>query len=136
MPPSPAGSLCFTPTTPIPTSSPSDRATAPSAAWAASPAGPPWCGSCGGSWDPYCCWTPGTPSRERPTSTATRGASTISSCACWATTLGNHDFDNGVGLLVEAMEQLKHPNPPFAFVNCNFDFKGTPALGRRVQPYL
>jgi len=56
-----------------------------------------------------------------------------------AGTLGNHDFDNGVGLLVEAMEsmeQLKHPNPPFAFVNCNFDFKGTPALGRRVKPYL
>jgi 5'-nucleotidase len=56
-----------------------------------------------------------------------------------AGTLGNHDFDNGVGMLVEAMEameQLKHPNPPFAFVNCNFDFKGTPALGRRVRPYL
>jgi 5'-nucleotidase len=56
-----------------------------------------------------------------------------------AGTLGNHDFDNGVGLLVEAMEameQLKHPNPPFNFVNCNFDFKGAPALGRRVQPYL
>ena len=56
-----------------------------------------------------------------------------------AGTLGNHDFDNGVAMLVEAMEsmeQLKHPNPPFAFVNCNFDFKGTPTLGRRVQPYL
>jgi 5'-nucleotidase len=56
-----------------------------------------------------------------------------------AGTLGNHDFDNGVGMLVEAMasmEQLKHPNPPFAFVNCNFDFKGTPELGKRVRPYL
>jgi 5'-nucleotidase len=56
-----------------------------------------------------------------------------------AGTLGNHDFDNGVGLLVEAMdamEQLQHPHPPFRFVNCNFDFKGTPALARRVQPYL
>jgi 5'-nucleotidase len=56
-----------------------------------------------------------------------------------AGTLGNHDFDNGVGMLVEAMEsmeQLKHANPPFSFVNCNFDFKGAPALGKRVRPYL
>jgi 5'-nucleotidase len=55
-----------------------------------------------------------------------------------AGTLGNHDFDNGVGLLVEAMEameQFKHPNPPLAFVNCNFKFPGAPALGRRIQPY-
>jgi 5'-nucleotidase len=54
-----------------------------------------------------------------------------------AGTLGNHDFDNGVGMLVEAMEsmeQLQHSSPPFAFVNCNFDFKGAPDLGRRVQP--
>jgi 5'-nucleotidase len=56
-----------------------------------------------------------------------------------ATTLGNHDFDNGVGMLVEAiesMEQLKHRNPPFAFLNCNFDCKGAPALGTRLRPYL
>lgn len=56
-----------------------------------------------------------------------------------AGTLGNHDFDNGVGMLVEAMrsmEQLKHANPPFAFLNCNFDCKGAPALGKRVRPYL
>ena len=56
-----------------------------------------------------------------------------------ATTLGNHDFDNGVELLLEAiaaMEQLKHANPPFAFVNCNFDCKGAPALEQRLQPYL
>jgi 5'-nucleotidase len=56
-----------------------------------------------------------------------------------AGTLGNHDFDNGVGMLVEAMasmEQLKHKNPPFSFVNCNFDFKGAPELGKRVRPYL
>ena len=56
-----------------------------------------------------------------------------------AGTLGNHDFDNGVGMLVEAMEsmeQLQHANPPFAFVNCNFDFKGAPSLGKRVRPYL
>ena len=56
-----------------------------------------------------------------------------------AGTLGNHDFDNGVDMLVgamESMEQLKHANPPFSFVNCNFDFKGAPALGKRVRPYL
>ncbi len=56
-----------------------------------------------------------------------------------AGTLGNHDFDNGVGPLVEAMEameELKHSNPPLAFVNCNFDFRGAPALGGRVRPYL
>jgi 5'-nucleotidase len=56
-----------------------------------------------------------------------------------AGTLGNHDFDNGVGLLLEAMaamEQLKHAHPPFAFVNCNFDCKGAPDLGKRVQPCL
>jgi 5'-nucleotidase len=56
-----------------------------------------------------------------------------------AGTLGNHDFDNGVGMLVEAMvsmEQLQHANKAFPFVNCNFDFKGTPDLGKRVQPYL
>ena len=56
-----------------------------------------------------------------------------------AGTLGNHDFDNGVGMLVEAMEsmeQLKHANPPFPFVNCNFDCKGAPVLGNRLRPYL
>lgn len=56
-----------------------------------------------------------------------------------AGTLGNHDFDNGVGPLLEAMEsmeQLKHANPPFAFVNCNFDCKGAPALQKRLRPYL
>jgi 5'-nucleotidase len=56
-----------------------------------------------------------------------------------AGTLGNHDFDNGVGPLVEAMaamEQLQHANPPPAFVNCNFDFSGAPMLGQRVRPYL
>ncbi|GLH72305.1 metallophosphatase [Geothrix limicola] len=56
-----------------------------------------------------------------------------------AGTLGNHDFDNGVGMLVEAMEsmeQLQHANPPFVFLNCNFDCKGAPALGKRLRPYL
>jgi 5'-nucleotidase len=56
-----------------------------------------------------------------------------------AGTLGNHDFDNGVPMLVEAMEsmeKLQHRNPPFAFVNCNFDFKGASELGKRVRPWL
>lgn len=56
-----------------------------------------------------------------------------------ATTLGNHDFDNGVGMLVEAMasmENLQHKNPPFAFLNCNFDCKGAPELARRIRPYM
>lgn len=48
-----------------------------------------------------------------------------------AATLGNHDFDNGVEGLLSAMEEAKFP-----FVNCNFDLKGAPALGRRVQPWL
>ena len=55
-----------------------------------------------------------------------------------AGTLGNHDFDNGVGPLVEAleaMEQLQHANAPFALLNCNYDFKGAPALAKRVRPY-
>ncbi|NTW86933.1 MAG: bifunctional metallophosphatase/5'-nucleotidase [Holophagaceae bacterium] len=56
-----------------------------------------------------------------------------------AGTLGNHDFDNGVGMLVEAMEameRLQHANAPFAFLNCNFDCKGAPALQKRIRPYL
>ncbi|MEI6471514.1 MAG: metallophosphatase [Holophagaceae bacterium] len=56
-----------------------------------------------------------------------------------AGTLGNHDFDNGVGLLLEAMvamETLQHANPAFPFVNCNFDFKGAPELAKRVRPYI
>lgn len=56
-----------------------------------------------------------------------------------AGTLGNHDFDNGVGKLLEAMasmEQLQHAHPAFPFVNCNFDCKGAPGLGKRVRPYL
>ncbi len=56
-----------------------------------------------------------------------------------AGTLGNHDFDNGVDMLVQAMESMErmdHPNPPFPFVNCNFDFAGAPELGKRVRPYL
>jgi len=56
-----------------------------------------------------------------------------------ATTLGNHDFDNGVEMLVDAMEsmeRLQHRNPPFAFLNCNFDFKGAPSLEKRMRPFM
>ena len=56
-----------------------------------------------------------------------------------ATTLGNHDFDNGVDMLVaaiEAMEALNHPHPPFALINCNFDFAGAPKLGAHVRPWM
>lgn len=48
-----------------------------------------------------------------------------------AATLGNHDFDNGVEGLLAAMEEARFP-----FVNCNFDFKGAPALAQRVRPYV
>ena len=44
-------------------------------------------------------------------------------------TLGNHDFDNGVKALVEAM---KFAN--FEFVSTNYDVRGTP-LEARVKPY-
>ena len=46
-----------------------------------------------------------------------------------AATLGNHDFDNGIDGL---MKQMEHAN--FPFVNCNYDFSGTP-LEYNVQPY-
>src|SRR5882762_5122699 len=45
-------------------------------------------------------------------------------------TLGNHDFDNGVGGLVAAM---KFAN--FDFVSTNYDFRGTP-LETLVKPYV
>src|SRR5258706_2921147 len=45
-------------------------------------------------------------------------------------TLGNHDFDNGVGGLVAAM---KFAN--FDFVSTNYDFRGTP-LEALVKPYV
>ncbi len=48
-----------------------------------------------------------------------------------ASTLGNHDFDNGVGMLLEAMEFAKFP-----FLNCNYDCKGAPALAKRLTPWL
>ena len=48
-----------------------------------------------------------------------------------AGTLGNHDFDNGVESLLEAMKEAR-----FDFVNCNFDCKGAPELGKRLRPYV
>jgi 5'-nucleotidase len=45
-------------------------------------------------------------------------------------TLGNHDFDNGVGALVAAM---KFAN--FDFVSANYDVRGTP-LESRVKPFV
>ncbi len=54
-------------------------------------------------------------------------------------TLGNHDFDNGVAPLVEAIEGMRgmnHKHAPFEFVNCNFDSQGAPELGRHLNPFL
>lgn len=48
-----------------------------------------------------------------------------------AVTLGNHDFDNGVAGLLDAMKEATFP-----FVCSNLDFKGSPDLGKRVAPYL
>ena len=48
-----------------------------------------------------------------------------------AGTLGNHDFDSGVEALVEAMAEARFP-----FMNCNFDCKGAPELGKRLLPWL
>lgn len=56
-----------------------------------------------------------------------------------AGTLGNHDFDNGVGPLVEAIEGMQgmtHRNAPFSFVNANFDCAGAPELGRHLKPWI
>ena len=46
-----------------------------------------------------------------------------------AGTLGNHDFDTGLGGFVK---QLPHAN--FPFLNCNYDFSDTP-LERKILPY-
>ncbi|HEX8845794.1 MAG TPA: metallophosphatase [Pyrinomonadaceae bacterium] len=45
-------------------------------------------------------------------------------------TLGNHDFDNGVEALAEAMKFAK-----FEFVSANYDVRGT-AIESRVKPYV
>jgi 5'-nucleotidase len=45
-------------------------------------------------------------------------------------TLGNHDFDNGLEALAEAMKYAK-----FEFVSANYDTRGT-AIENRVKPYV
>lgn len=45
-------------------------------------------------------------------------------------TLGNHDFDNGVEALAEAMKSAN-----FEFVSANYDVTGT-AIANRVKPYV
>ena len=47
-----------------------------------------------------------------------------------ASTLGNHDFDNGIDALVKQMQYAD-----FDFVNCNYDFSNTP-LESIIKPYI
>jgi 5'-nucleotidase len=44
-----------------------------------------------------------------------------------ASTIGNHDFDNGLEGLVK---QLPHAN--FPFITCNYDFSDTPMAGKTI----
>jgi 5'-nucleotidase len=46
-----------------------------------------------------------------------------------AATIGNHDFDGGLQNLADKIAMSD-----FAFINCNYDFKGT-ALENKVVPY-
>jgi 5'-nucleotidase len=46
-----------------------------------------------------------------------------------AVTIGNHDFDGGLDNLVEKVEEAG-----FTFINCNYDFSGSP-LKDKVVPY-
>lgn len=46
-----------------------------------------------------------------------------------AATIGNHDFDNGIEGLVKQL-----PHATFPFINCNYDFTGTPMEGKSA-PY-
>ncbi len=46
-----------------------------------------------------------------------------------AATIGNHDFDNGIDGLVRQL-----PHAQFPFINCNYDFSGTPMEGKSI-PY-
>ncbi|GAB4380569.1 MAG: metallophosphatase [Calditrichia bacterium] len=54
---------------------------------------------------------------------------TMSRCDYFASTLGNHEFDNGVDAL---FQDLQHAE--FDIVNCNFDFGETP-LSKRVKTF-
>lgn len=46
-----------------------------------------------------------------------------------ATTIGNHDFDNGIDGLATQL-----PNANFPFINCNYDFSNT-VLKDKILPY-
>lgn len=48
-----------------------------------------------------------------------------------AGTIGNHEFDNGVEGLSEALKNAKFP-----IVNCNFDLKESPYLQPLVHPFI
>jgi 5'-nucleotidase len=47
-----------------------------------------------------------------------------------AATIGNHDFDGGIDNLARQISRASFP-----FVNCNYDFSGTPVHGK-VHPYI
>jgi 5'-nucleotidase len=55
---------------------------------------------------------------------------TMSKCSYDATTLGNHEFDNGVESLVDALSYAK-----FDIVNCNYNFSDSP-LSHKVKTYI
>ncbi|HEX8516574.1 MAG TPA: metallophosphoesterase [Bacteroidia bacterium] len=44
-----------------------------------------------------------------------------------ASTIGNHDFDNGLEGLVKQL-----PHAGFPFINCNYDFSDTPMAGKTL----
>lgn len=45
-----------------------------------------------------------------------------------AATIGNHDFDGGIDILAKQITRANFP-----FVNCNYDFTGTPVAGKVHQ---
>ncbi|HEX8775236.1 MAG TPA: metallophosphatase [Pyrinomonadaceae bacterium] len=55
---------------------------------------------------------------------------TMSAVGYDVVTLGNHDFDNGIEGLAEAMKSAT-----FEFVSANYDVRGT-AIANRVKPYV
>ena len=55
---------------------------------------------------------------------------TMSLCKYDASTLGNHEFDNGIESLAEALDQAKFP-----IVNCNFDL-GETELRPHIQTFI
>ncbi|HFE64792.1 hypothetical protein B1H10_00210 [candidate division KSB1 bacterium 4484_188] len=55
---------------------------------------------------------------------------TMTKCGYQVSTLGNHEFDNGVSMLADALNYAK-----FDIVNCNYDFGETP-LSRGVKTFV